>query len=54
MSTGCISVFVLLPWLGQDFFPSSGIGQFILHLRTKSGARIASKAQPWLGAQRRA
>jgi multidrug efflux pump subunit AcrB len=41
----CISVFVLVPWLGQDFFPSSDSGQFILHLRAKSGTRIEETAR---------
>jgi multidrug efflux pump subunit AcrB len=36
----CVSAFALVPWLGQDFFPSSDSGQFILHLRVKSGTRI--------------
>jgi multidrug efflux pump subunit AcrB len=41
----CIAVFVLVPWLGQDFFPSSDSGQFILHLRAKSGTRIEETAR---------
>jgi multidrug efflux pump subunit AcrB len=36
----CLAVFLLVPFLGQDFFPSSDNGQFILHLRAKSGTRI--------------
>src|SRR3984957_81692 len=36
----CVSAFALVPWLGQDFFPSSDNGQFILHVRAKSGTRI--------------
>jgi len=36
----CILTFVLVPWLGQDFFPSSDSGQLIVHLRAKSGTRI--------------
>src|SRR5712692_6899281 len=27
----CLCVFLLLPWLGQDFFPDTDSGQFILH-----------------------
>lgn len=43
---GCVAIFVfLLPWLGQDFFPSSDNGQFILHLRAKSGTRIEETAK---------
>jgi multidrug efflux pump subunit AcrB len=41
----CVSVFALVPWLGQDFFPSSDGGQFILHLRAKSGTRIEETAR---------
>jgi CzcA family heavy metal efflux pump len=41
----CLSVFLLLPFLGQDFFPSSDNGQFILHLRAKSGTRIEETAK---------
>jgi multidrug efflux pump subunit AcrB len=41
----CILTFALLPWLGQDFFPSSDSGQFILHLRAKSGTRIEETAR---------
>jgi multidrug efflux pump subunit AcrB len=37
--------FLLVPWLGRDFFPSSDGGQFILHLRTKSGTRIEETAR---------
>src|ERR1700746_1548070 len=31
----CVAAFVLVPWLGQDFFPNSDNGQFILHVRAK-------------------
>src|ERR1700722_14026222 len=41
----CVSTFLLVPWLGQDFFPSSDSGQFILHLRAKSGMRIEETAR---------
>jgi multidrug efflux pump subunit AcrB len=34
-----------VPWLGQDFFPSTDNGQFILHIRTKSGTRIEETAK---------
>jgi multidrug efflux pump subunit AcrB len=42
---GCIAVFLLVPFLGQDFFPSSDNGQFILHVRAKSGTRIEETAK---------
>src|SRR5229473_2171866 len=41
----CIAAFLLVPWLGQDFFPSTDNGQFILHLRAKSGTRIEETAK---------
>jgi len=41
----CVSAFALVPWLGQDFFPSSDSGQFILHMRAKSGTRIEETAR---------
>jgi multidrug efflux pump subunit AcrB len=41
----CVLAFVLVPWLGQDFFPSSDSGQFILHVRAKSGTRIEETAR---------
>jgi multidrug efflux pump subunit AcrB len=42
---GCLAVFLLLPFLGRDFFPSTDNGQFILHLRAKSGTRIEETAK---------
>jgi multidrug efflux pump subunit AcrB len=41
----CLSAFLLLPWLGQDFFPQSDAGQFILHVRAKTGSRIEETAR---------
>jgi multidrug efflux pump subunit AcrB len=41
----CIAAFALVPWLGQDFFPSSDSGQFILHVRAKTGTRIEETAR---------
>ena len=41
----CLSVFLLVPWLGQDFFPNTDSGQFILHLRARSGTRIEETAK---------
>jgi CzcA family heavy metal efflux pump len=42
----CVALFILLlPWLGQDFFPTSDNGQFILHVRAKSGTRIEETAK---------
>jgi multidrug efflux pump subunit AcrB len=41
----CVLSFALVPWLGQDFFPASDSGQFILHARAKSGMRIEETAR---------
>jgi multidrug efflux pump subunit AcrB len=41
----CVAGFALLPWLGQDFFPSTDTGQFKLHLRAKAGTRIEETAR---------
>jgi multidrug efflux pump subunit AcrB len=41
----CISLFALVPWLGQDFFPTIDSGQFILHMRAKTGTRIEETAR---------
>ena len=40
----CSAGFLLIPWLGEDFFPSTDSGQFILHLRAKTGTRIEETA----------
>ena len=38
LSGGRVSAsFLLLPWLGQDFFPDTDSGQFILHVRGNAG-----------------
>ena len=36
---------LLVPWLGQDFFPSTDGGKFILHVRGKTGLRIEETAR---------
>jgi multidrug efflux pump subunit AcrB len=41
----CLSAFVLLPFLGQDFFPDTDSGEFILHVRGKTGMRIEETAR---------
>ena len=40
-----LSVLALIPFLGQDFFPNTDGGQFILHVRAKSGLRIEEVAR---------
>jgi multidrug efflux pump subunit AcrB len=39
------AAFLLVPWLGQDFFPSTDAGQFNLHFRAKTGTRIEETAR---------
>ncbi len=41
----CASTFLLTPWLGENFFPTTDSGQFILHFRAKSGTRIEETAR---------
>jgi len=41
----CLCGFLLLPFLGQDFFPSTDSGEFILHFRAKTGTRIEDTAR---------
>ena len=41
----CLSTFLLVPFLGRNFFPSSDTGSFILHVRAKSGTRIEETAK---------
>jgi multidrug efflux pump subunit AcrB len=38
------SLVVLVPWLGQDFFPTVDAGSFKLHLRAPTGMRIEDTA----------
>lgn len=40
-----LSIAVLYPWLGQDFFPSVDGGQFKLHVRAHTGTRIEDTAR---------
>jgi CzcA family heavy metal efflux pump len=40
-----VSLGVLYPWLGQDFFPSVDGGQFKLHVRAHTGTRIEDTAR---------
>src|SRR6202522_1858063 len=40
----CFAAAALVPWLGQDFFPNTDSGQFILHMRAKTGTRIEETA----------
>jgi len=40
----CLLSFVLLPMVGQDFFPTVDSGEFKLHLRAPTGTRIEETA----------
>jgi multidrug efflux pump subunit AcrB len=39
------SLAILIPWLGQDFFPAVDSGQFKLHMRARTGTRIEETAR---------
>jgi multidrug efflux pump subunit AcrB len=41
----CLGSLVLVPFLGQDFFPTVDAGQFKLHIRAKTGTRIEETAK---------
>jgi multidrug efflux pump subunit AcrB len=41
----CLGSLLLVPFLGQDFFPTVDAGQFKLHIRAKTGTRIEETAK---------
>jgi CzcA family heavy metal efflux pump len=41
----CLAAFVLVPFLGEDFFPQTDSGQFTIHVRAPSGMRIEETAR---------
>jgi multidrug efflux pump subunit AcrB len=41
----CAGTWLLLPLLGQDFFPTVDAGQIRLHVRTRSGTRVEETAR---------
>jgi len=41
----CLVVLLLIPVLGQNFFPQTDNGSFILHVRAKTGTRIEETAR---------
>jgi multidrug efflux pump subunit AcrB len=41
----CLGSLSLVPFLGQDFFPTVDAGQFKLHIRAKTGTRIEETAR---------
>jgi multidrug efflux pump subunit AcrB len=42
---GAAASFLLIPWIGQDFFPRVDSGQFTMHLRAPTGTRIEETAR---------
>jgi CzcA family heavy metal efflux pump len=42
---GCLVLLLLIPFLGQNFFPNTDNGSFILHVRAKTGTRIEETAR---------
>jgi multidrug efflux pump subunit AcrB len=40
----CVCSFALLPWIGEDFFPSVDAGQIKLHVRAPTATRIEETA----------
>ncbi len=41
----CLGTAMLVPFLGQDFFPTSDTGEIRLHLRARTGTRIEETAR---------
>jgi multidrug efflux pump subunit AcrB len=41
----CVAVFLLVPFLGQNFFPATDNGSFLLHVRAADGTRIEETAK---------
>src|SRR4030095_396237 len=41
----CLATFLLIPRLGENFFPDTDSGQLTLHLRAKTGTRIEETAR---------
>ena len=42
--SACLLSFLLLPFVGEDFFPSVDSGEFRLHMRAPTGTRIEDTA----------
>ena len=41
----CLGSMILIPFLGQDFFPTVDAGEFKLHIRAKTGTRVEETAK---------
>ncbi len=44
--------FLLVPYLGQNFFPSVDAGQILMHVRTQVGTRIEESANQFADVQK--
>jgi multidrug efflux pump subunit AcrB len=44
--------FALVPFLGQDFFPSVDAGQILMHVRTRVGTRVEESANQFVEIQK--
>jgi multidrug efflux pump subunit AcrB len=49
---GVLASFLLVPFIGQDFFPSVDAGQIRLHVRAPAGTRIEETEQVMAGVER--
>jgi CzcA family heavy metal efflux pump len=49
---GVLATFILVPFIGQDFFPSVDAGQIRLHVRAPAGTRIEETEQLLAGVER--
>src|SRR5207302_1198764 len=41
----CALALLVIPWLGEDFFPTADSGEFLLHVRGSTGLRIEETAR---------
>ena len=44
--------FLLVPYLGQNFFPSVDAGQILMHVRTQVGTRVEESANQFADVQK--
>ena len=49
---GVVATFILVPFIGQDFFPAVDAGQIRLHVRAPAGTRIEETEQLLAGVER--
>ena len=41
----CVASFLLVPFLGRNFFPAVDTGQILMHVRTQVGTRVEETAR---------